>query len=116
MPKTVEQIQQKTNDRKYKKNTIPEALISNRENEVKENPIKQTNVHRKIRTKTEIADIAKHQIGNLNLNAQPENQYFKTAKRKDTSGKYADPNTENNTKLTKLRTSLRPKKLKPTGR
>ena len=37
--KVVEQIQQKIYDRKNNKNTITEALITNREKEIKEEPI-----------------------------------------------------------------------------
>ena len=39
VPKVVEQIQQNTYERKNKKNTIPEALISSREKDIKEEPI-----------------------------------------------------------------------------
>ena len=39
IPKVVEQIQQNTYDRKNKKNTIPEALTSNPEKDIKEEPI-----------------------------------------------------------------------------
>ena len=38
-PKVVDQIQQNTYDRKNKKNTIPENQISNRERDIKEEPI-----------------------------------------------------------------------------
>ena len=39
VPKVVKQIKQITYDRKNKKNTIPQAPISNREKDIKEEPI-----------------------------------------------------------------------------
>ena len=39
VPKRIEQRQQNTYDRKNKKNTIPETLTINRENEIKEEPV-----------------------------------------------------------------------------
>ena len=47
--KVVERIQQNTYDRKKKKKTIPEALISNREKDIKEEPIHKKNIYRTIR-------------------------------------------------------------------
>ena len=41
LKKTIEMIKQNTYDRKNRKNTIPEALISNREKEIKEEPIQR---------------------------------------------------------------------------
>ena len=39
--KTIEMIKQNTYERKNRKNTIPEALISHREKEIKEEPIQR---------------------------------------------------------------------------
>ena len=39
--KTIEVIKQNTYERKNRKNTIPEALITSREKEMKEEPIKK---------------------------------------------------------------------------
>ena len=50
VPKVVGQTQQNTNDRKNKKNTIPEALISNRVKEVEKEPIRKTTYTRKYGT------------------------------------------------------------------
>ena len=52
VPKVVDQIQQNTYDRKNKKNTIPEALISNREKHLRRAHT-QNNTHRTVRNKTE---------------------------------------------------------------
>ena len=41
LKKTIEMIKQNTYERKNRKNTIPEALISNREKEIKEEPIQR---------------------------------------------------------------------------
>ena len=41
MKKTIEMIKQNTYEKKNNKNTIPEALISNREKEIKEEPIQR---------------------------------------------------------------------------
>ena len=62
VPKVLDQIQQDTYDRKNQKNTIPEALISNREKDIKKEPIHEITYTgqygtRSKETKTEIADI-----------------------------------------------------------
>ena len=41
MKKTFEMIKQNTYKKKNNKNTLPEALISNREKEIKEKPIQR---------------------------------------------------------------------------
>ena len=41
LKKTIEMIKQNTYERKNRKNTIPEVLISNREKEIKEEPIQR---------------------------------------------------------------------------
>ena len=41
LKKTIEMIKQNTYERKNRKNTIPEDLISNREKEIKEEPIQR---------------------------------------------------------------------------
>ena len=87
LPKVFEQIQENTYDRKNKKNTIPEALISHVEKENKEEPINERLYTGKYRTgpkknqKNETADIAMNQIATLIKIVQTENQYAITAKR-----------------------------------
>ena len=51
LPKVVKQIKQNTYDRKDKKNTIPETLTSNREKDIKEEPIHKITHTRKYGTK-----------------------------------------------------------------
>ena len=117
----MEQIQQNTYDRKNTKNTIPEALILNREKTSKMNQYTEwhiptnTEQNRKRDQKTEFADIETHQIGIRTRNVHLENEYAIIVKRNRTSQKHANSNTENDTKLKKLRDPKRPRKVIPTS-
>ena len=74
MKKTIEMIKQNTYEKKNNKNTIPEALISNREKKSKQNRYREwTNLRhdREINpTTTDHADFAKHRTGTNLTNAQ----------------------------------------------
>ena len=74
MKKTIEMIKQNTYEKKNNKNTIPEALISNREKEIKEEPIQEwTNLthDREINPTTmDHADFAMHRTATNLTNAQ----------------------------------------------
>ena len=77
VPDIAKQIQQNTYDRKNRKNTIPDAVKTNRKNEIKLEPTHKviyTGKYEKDR-KNKIVDTAKHQIGIATTNAQPQNQY-----------------------------------------
>ena len=52
VPKVFEQIPQNTFDRKNEQNTIPEALISNREKDLKEEPIHKITYRRQYQTRS----------------------------------------------------------------
>ena len=70
MKKTTEMIKQNTYGKKNNKNTIPEALISNREKEIKEEPIQRKDKFNTRPTTTDHADFAMHRTGTNLTNAQ----------------------------------------------
>ena len=61
-----------------------------------------TEQDRKKDRKNEVVDIAMHQTGIRNTNAQPGNQFFITGKKEDSSRKPGNPNTENDKNLRRL--------------
>ena len=103
VPKVVEQMQQKTHDKHNKTSNTPAILISNREQEIKEEPIHKITctgkcgTRPKERPKEQTADIAMHQIEILIKSVHPEKQYAIIAK-KVTSQKFTDRNTTINRK------------------
>ena len=57
-----------------------------------------------------------HQIRNLIINVQPENQYAVSAETKVTLLKFADSNTENNRELKKIQNQMMPNKATQSSR
>ena len=75
LKKTIEIVKQNTCERKNRKNTIPEALISNREKEIKEEPIQRmersdTRPKNKFTNEENLADFATHRTGIQPINAR----------------------------------------------
>ena len=94
LKKTIEMIKQNIYERKSRKNTIPEAMISHREKEIKEEPIQRME-RSDTRPKTNLptenrANSVTHQIGTPFTNARHWKNFAITAERKDLSHAYAN--------------------------
>ena len=95
LKKVIELIKQNTYENKNKKNTIPEALLSTKEKQIKKkNPYKEWNdseQDRKIKfSETEHADSVPHQIGHQCINAPGQMLTVTNAARKGTTQKHVD--------------------------
>ena len=104
------------------KNTTPEALVSNREKELKEETLYKITFSI-LRNKTPIARPKEQNRRYCNAPnrtatpiAQPERRHAIIVKRKGISQTIVDLNAEGNKSLKKLRNPRRPKKLLPTNR
>ena len=90
MKKTIDMIKQNTCEKKINKNSIPEALISNRKEKSKTNQYKdRTNSkHDRERnsTKTDIVDSVMHQTGAQLTNAQHSIRHAMTAGKRTSHG------------------------------
>ena len=94
MKKTIEMNKQNTYEKKNDKNTIPEALISNREKEIKEEPIQRmdnsTHDRERNSTTTDLVNSVTHQTGAQPTNAQHSIRHAITAGRRATWHGHAD--------------------------
>ena len=98
MKKIIDLIKQKTYEKNNEKNTIPEALISAKENTYKKKSRykewKDSEQERKTKTwVTDRADFVVLQTGHHYTNVPQHTRTAKSAERKDTTRKHADRNS-----------------------
>ena len=102
LKQTIEMIKQNTYERKNRKNTVPEALISHREKEIKEEPIQRmerSEIIRRINLQMRNhVTFAMHQIGIPLTNVRHWENFATIAERKDISHGYADKEKTTNAK------------------
>ena len=102
LKKTIEMINQNTYERKNRKNTTPEALISHREKEKKRSQYKEWKDRRQeritnLRTRNPV-NSATHRTRTQLINARHCENFATTAERKDISHVYVDKEKTINTK------------------